>query len=535
MKYILLLTIIFTQTLQAQDLSKEDKKSMTEIKKTIAYLADDKLEGRRTGTAGEKLAYEFIEDKFKKAGLIPAGTFKSFIQEFDVREGKEIKEATQLYVDGNKATLNTDYFPLAFSANTTLLDFADGRNNEVAYYDLKNILEENQSNPHFDLKENIYNVAKNAATDGKKFFVISNSSSIKDELAFDAKDKTEPLSIPVLYFSNSLKLNDKTPIRLSVEIAEKQKTGHNVIGYIDNRAAYTIILGAHYDHLGYGEDHNSLYTGKTPMVHNGADDNASGVAALIELAGWLKKSGLKKYNVAFIAFSGEELGLYGSKYFTEHSPIDLTLVNYMLNMDMIGRLHDSSRVLTVGGYGTSPAWADIVTKEDAFFKIKTDSSGSGPSDHTSFYKKDIPVLYFFTGSHSDYHKPSDDVDKINFSGEVAIINYIKKVLTATDKKDKLTFLKTRDVSVGKSSFKVTLGIMPDYTFDGNGVRVDGVSDNRPAQKAGIKTGDVIYQLGEHPVSDVETYMKALNKFNKGEATKVKIRREKEELELDVVF
>ena len=289
------------------------------------------------------------------------------------------------------------------------------------------------------------------------------------------------------------------------------------------------------DHLGYGEDHNSLYSGTTPMIHNGADDNASGTAALIEMGRWLKKSTYKKYNYLFVNFSGEELGLFGSKYFTEHAGIDLKTVNYMINMDMVGRLNDSTHGITIGGYGTSPTWGNLIKKEDAYFKINLDSSGSGPSDHTSFYKKDIPVLFFFTGSHKDYHKPSDDADKINYNGELQVIKYIQNIIAQTDKMDKLSFTKTREVSMGKSSFKVSLGIMPDYTFDGVGVLVDGVSENKPALKAGIKTGDILIQLGEYKFTDVQTYMGTLNKFNKGETTNVKVVRGKEELIFVITF
>lgn len=205
-------------------------------------------------------------------------------------------------------------------------------------------------------------------------------------------------------------------------------------------------------------------------------------------------------------------------------------------MDMIGRLNDSTHGLTIGGLGTSPAWGKLINTKDPYFKFKVDSSGVGPSDHTSFYKKDIPVLFFFTGVHGDYHKPTDDADKINYSGETKIIQYILSVINKTKEIDNLVFTKTRDnVNSGKSSFKVTMGIMPDYTFSGNGVMVDGVSDNRPAQKAGIKVGDIISQLDDIMVNDVQSYMEALGKFKKGEAIKVKITRGKDQLILDVVF
>ncbi len=203
---------------------------------------------------------------------------------------------------------------------------------------------------------------------------------------------------------------------------------------------------------------------------------------------------------------------------------------------MVGRLNDSTHGLSIGGYGTSPIWGQLLTEKDKFFTIKFDSSGTGPSDHTSFYRKDIPVLFFFTGAHSDYHKPSDDADKINYSGELQVVKYIYNIIDAANKKGKFAFTKTREAAAtGRSSFKVSLGIMPDYTFSGGGVRVDGVSEGKAAQRVGIKTGDIIVQLGDHKFSDVQTYMEALGKFNKGDATKVKVKRGNEELVFDIVF
>jgi len=334
-------------------------------------------------------------------------------------------------------------------------------------------------------------------------------------------------------------LNDELSFvdyKLEVSIGDKKKFGHNVIGYIDNGAVNTIILGAHYDHLGYGEDHNSLYTGSAPMIHNGADDNASGTAALIELSKQIKNSKLKNNNYVFIAFSGEELGLFGSKYYTEHPAVDLTKTNYMINMDMVGRLNDSTHGFTIGGYGTSPVWGQQLSATDSYFKINFDSSGTGPSDHTSFYRKDIPVLFFFTGAHSDYHKPSDDADKINYTGELMLMKYIYGVIEKTNDKGKLTFTKTREAQqMGKRSFSVSMGIMPDYTFSGTGVRADGISEGKPAEKAGLKTGDVIIQIGDYKIPDVQGYMQTLGKFKKGDATKVTVKRGNEEIVFNIVF
>ncbi len=537
MKYILLLLLIVSQHLTAQELSKQNRKTLAEIKKTVLFLADDKLEGRRTGSAGEKLAYEYISGEFKSNGLVPLGEKGTFIQPFAVNDGKELKGNNYLTIGSQQLLINEDYFPMPYAANGILdqskLTF------KPAVLFIHALMDSNKTNPHFDIKEGILNKIKDAEKDGATVFFIFDTASVNEK--FDSRDKTPLLSIPAFYLTASgtkkyFNSNQKEQqISYNVAIGSKTREGHNVVGYINNGAKNTIILGAHYDHLGYGEDHNSLYTGHDPMVHNGADDNASGVAGLTTLSRWLKKSKLKKYNYVFIAFSGEELGLYGSKFFTENSPVAMNTINYMLNMDMIGRLNDSAHGVTIGGYGTSPTWGTLLKKEDASFRIKFDSSGSGPSDHTSFYRKDIPVLFFFTGAHSDYHKPTDDADKINYNGELAIINFIKKIITATDNQEKLVFAKTKETTAGKSSFKVSMGIMPDYTFEGNGVRVDGVSDNKPAQKAGIKTGDVVFQLGEHAFSDVQTYMQTLNKFNKGDATKVKLKRGTEELVLDIVF
>jgi aminopeptidase YwaD len=523
--------------LVAQKISKDDKKVIENLKTAINFLANDKLEGRRTGSAGEKLAYEFIEKEFKKAGLQTFTADKNYVQAFDVNEGREIGNENYLVIGDIMYSLEKEDFPFAFSGVAKDIDLKTIKNS-VEIIDLAGILKENENNPHFDLKDKIYALAKNAQAQKKQTVIFKNTSAIKDDLSFDAKDKSEKLLIPVIYVTNKIaeqlgELNYSTT--LGIMVKEKKRTGHNVVGYINNNAKNTIILGAHYDHLGYGEDHNSLHTGGTPAIHNGADDNASGTAALIELSKYLKKSAYKKYNYLFVSFSGEELGLFGSKYFTENAGLDLKTVNYMINMDMVGRLNDSTHGITIGGYGTSPAWGKLIKKEDAYFKINIDSSGSGPSDHTSFYKKDIPVLFFFTGSHKDYHKPSDDADKINYAGELQIIKYIQNIIAQTNNMDKLAFAKTREVSMGKSSFKVSVGIMPDYTFTGNGVRVDGVSENKPAQKAGVKTGDVLMQLGDHKFSDVQSYMGVLNKFEKGQSTNLKLMRGKEEVVVAITF
>ena len=545
MKRIFWLFLLVSTAGSAQKLKKADKLVLNNLQLHIGYLADDKLEGRRTGSAGEKLAYEYISNQFEAAGLAAKGENGTYIQDFEVNDGKQADPSTSLQINSNKLSAGSDFFPLAYSANAKIAAstaIALPESGTVWFWNLKELLEENKSNPHFDLEDAVIKKVNNVASKGASALILYNNSSIKDDLKFEPKSKTEKVKIPVLYISKEVKekyLKDETAssdIKLEVSISDKKRTGHNVIGYIDNGAVTTVILGAHYDHLGYGEDHNSLYTGSTPMIHNGADDNASGTAALIELSKQLKKSKLKNNNYLFVAFSGEELGLYGSKYFTEHPTIDLTKANYMLNMDMIGRLNDSTHGVTIGGFGTSPVWGQELSNADKYFKINFDSSGVGPSDHTSFYRKDIPVLFFFTGAHSDYHKPSDDADKVNYTGELQLLKYIYNLIGNTNKKGKLSFTKTREAAAqGKRSFNVSLGIMPDYTYSGAGVRADGVSEGKLAQRVGIKAGDVIMQIGDYKIADVQGYMQVLGKFNKGDATKVKVNRGKEELVFDIVF
>lgn len=542
---ITILLVLLAQTTVAQKLKKKDKVVFTNLQKHISFLADDKLEGRRTGTNGEKLAYEYISSEFTKAGLTAKGENNTYLQAFEVNEGKEVNKPTHLIIDGNDLQLDKDYFPFVFSPNKSVeaaTAIALPERGTLHFWNLNEVLEENKNNPHFDIQDALKTKVSSATEKGATGLIVYNTSTINDDFKFEAKAKTETTTIPVVYVQKNIAnkfFKDETithDIKIKIDIGNKVRTGHNVIGYIDNGAVNTIIIGAHYDHLGFGEDHNSLFTGTTPAIHNGADDNASGTSAMIEVSKLIKAANLKKYNYLFIAFSGEELGLYGSKYFTEHSTINLSTANYMINLDMVGRLNDSTRGLNIGGYGTSPTWGEMLNAKDNYFAIKFDSSGTGPSDHTSFYRKDIPVLFLFTGVHSDYHKPSDDADKINYTGQLKVVNYIYDIVVATNKKEKLTFTKTREAATSaKSSFKVTLGIMPDYTFSGSGVRVDGVSDGKIAQKVGIQTGDVVEQLGDIKFTDVQGYMGALGKFKKGEASKVKVKRGDKELWFDIVF
>ena len=316
-----------------------------------------------------------------------------------------------------------------------------------------------------------------------------------------------------------------------------QRKGANVIGFLDNNAEKTIVIGAHYDHLGAEDGRgSSLAADPVGKIHNGADDNASGVAGLLELARIYSSNQTKeKVNFLFMAFSAEEAGLIGSKHFTNHPTKPMNKVLAMMNMDMIGRLRDSTNSLIIGGVGTSPVWIPMVQKLNQGFELKFDTAGMGPSDHASFYLKDIPVLHFFSGTHSDYHKPTDDIEKINFPGEVRIIDYIKKIIDSTSGFSAIPFVKTKSSEKKMTAFKVTLGIMADYAFGGPGVKVDGVSPGKPAEKAGILAGDQIMKIGDFETPEIYKYMEALGKFSKGQKAIVEIKRGAEVLKKEIEF
>ena len=297
--------------------------------------------------------------------------------------------------------------------------------------------------------------------------------------------------------------------------------GRNVIGYLHNDADHTIVIGAHFDHLGYGSE-GSLHRGE-PSIHNGADDNASGTGALVQLAGILKGKDLST-NVLFIAFSGEENGLWGSNYYVKNPTVDLERVSYMINMDMVGRLNEEN-TLAINGVGTSPSWNEALeTVNTDSLKLVTSESGVGPSDHTSFYLQDLPVLHFFTGQHEDYHKPGDDAEKINYDGLVKIIRYIERLIVTLDQPEQLAFTKTQEDEGNSPRFSVSLGVVPDYLYDGEGMRIDGVTEGKPAQAAGMKKGDIVVKLGDSTIVDMMSYMRALSVFKGGEATVVEYKR-----------
>ncbi len=530
------------QSKRKQRIAAEKEQSLTQsnLQKHVQYLADDKLEGRRTGTAGEKLAMEYLMKQYQLLGIEPKGA-EGYVQEFEINEGLQVESGTFFSVNGKPLTLNEDFFPVAFSANASIKGspaVALSETNQPWFKDLKEVLEENKNNPHFDIEETIKKIANEAAAKKATAILLYNSSTLIDNVQFNKNDKSKSLSIPVIfvskkgmqqYFSDAAATNQ---LELSVALSNKVRKARNVVAFINNNAPNTVILGAHYDHLGYGEDKNALDA--VNEVHNGADDNASGTAALLELARKLKKQSPKSNNYLLMHFSGEELGLMGSKYWLEN-PTATISSNYMINMDMVGR-YDTARKLTIGGYGTSPEWGNTIPILAKNFSYKIDSAGTGPSDHASFYRKDIPVLFFFTGSHPDYHKSTDDWDKINYSGINEIVNLVYNIVASTDSKGKIAFTKTREQQMGRSTrFTVSLGVIPDYGYTGTGMRIDGASAGKLADKLGLKAGDILIQLGDYKFVDVNSYMQSLSKFKKGDKTKLIYKRGSEEITVELVF
>jgi len=314
--------------------------------------------------------------------------------------------------------------------------------------------------------------------------------------------------------------------------ADGTLTGTNVIGFLDNKAETTVVIGAHYDHLGMGGE-GSLYR-EGEAIHNGADDNASGVAVVLQLATQLSKQEAN-HNYLFIAFSGEEMGLLGSNYFVKNPTIDTKKVSFMINLDMVGRLNEENTV-AVHGVGTSPIFKQaLFANNDQDLNIAEHESGVGPSDHTSFYLADIPVLHFFTGQHADYHKPGDDAEKLNYDGMERIANYILNIVNDLDTTQQLTFRKTKNESEEVPMFKVALGVVPDYLYSGVGMRIDGVSEDKPAQKAGLQKGDVVLKLGDLETVDMMSYMKALATFEEGQSTIVTVKRASDTITANITF
>lgn len=358
-------------------------------------------------------------------------------------------------------------------------------------------------------------------------------------------------------------------LNLNVNVNRIESPSFNVIGILPGTDPKlkneAIVIGAHYDHLGLGGE-GSLAP-REGEVHHGADDNASGTAGMLELARMFSAQKPRR-TIVFIAFSGEEEGLIGSNYYVNHPVVPLANTVAMINMDMIGR--EKGNKLIVGGVGTAQDWRKLIDTENSIqptstssnsqpmelpasnapFKLVTmppqtvdakrfaltlNEDGFGPSDHSSFYAKQIPVLFFWTGTHNDYHKPSDTYDKINYQGEARILSFVASIIRDIDKSDtRPKFTVAKSDSQGRSTgFRVYLGTIPNYADSNDGLTLDGVRDDSPASKAGMKAGDKIVKMAGRDVKNVYDYTQALSEMKAGQEYEVELIRGGQRMSLKI--
>ncbi|MDR9441354.1 MAG: M28 family peptidase [Schleiferiaceae bacterium] len=525
------------------------------MQEDVVFLAADELQGRAPGTEGLRVARKYLTRNFKNLGLTPAFP-EGYRQEFSVPHRVEIRKAdlevARKFLEG-KAPHQA--YPVRFSGNgqaegsSVYVGF--GLENQVMGVDqlpdeeLAGAIAVMEAgypadvnlHSHAAAAYDLFTRLKKLQEKGAKGVILIQSKDQQGKAPQQDFDKRNSVGIPVLYEPTekwARRLRKQRSVSMTVDMELLTYQVSNVAGWINNEAPTTVVIGAHYDHLGMGRA-GSLYRGDEPAIHNGADDNASGVAGMLTLARFLsttEDSRLRRFNYLFVGFSAEEMGLLGSNYFVENLPA-LPEYNFMFNMDMIGRMEE--RQLQVNGVGTARFWPEVLENISCGLNLTTTKSGVGPSDHSSFYYQKIPALHFFTGTHEDYHKPSDDAEKVNYAGMLATVRLMASMIAATPPGRLLEFKPTNNKSTQAPSFSVTLGVMPDYLFSGNGMKIDGVSAGRPADKAGMKAGDVVVKMGDIEVSDMQSYMRALSQFEEGDQTKVTYSREGERYTVKVKF
>lgn len=557
-KYFLLLILAFSLSSNAQEDCFPILGGTTErLSNDIYFLASEKLAGREPGTEGALLAGNYISEVFNKLNLASV-TGNEYRQEFSIT--KEVlynSKGNSLQYKKQSFKAPKDYFPLQYSSSaevegkTVYLNYGI-RATDLEWNDYKgkkkkklegkifviDISSPDGMHPHskyiayHDLGDRIDLAIKK----GAKAVVFVNLK----EGASDPSPKFRSIKskgIPVIFVQNkklAKKLVKGKKVKINTELKENKIKTYNIVGFLDRGAEETVVIGAHYDHLGMGGQ-SSLYRGD-PAVHFGADDNASGVAGLLELARNIvaNEKEFTNYNYVFIAFSGEEMGLLGSAFYTKNIPDKVRNMAYMINLDMIGRMEDN--LLAINGVGTSPIWEKFITEEACNqIRIKTSKSGVGPSDHTSFYYLELPVLHFFTGTHKDYHKPTDIAENINYKGEARLISFILRLVLNMETAGEIQFTPTVEESMEAPKFTVTLGVMPSYMFEGSGMKIDGVTEGKPASVAGLIAGDIVIQMGEVKVVDMMSYMKALSRFNKGDKVQLTYIRDGEKGKTEVQF
>ena len=573
-------SIIILFVLSYSILGIAQKSNVQRISDNIKYLASDELKGRFPGTDGDIKSAEFIRNHFKNAGC--KLLFDDGFQYFKIVNSVKFGTENSLIINDSSFIIKEDYTPSSFSPNNelTLTVAFVGYGfiidtDTLKWDDYKNIDVNNKwvmilrGDPEIDNPFSNYitisedrNKVMIAKDHGAKgvIFVSGEIYNKKDELVSLNYDKTSGNSgIPVIHIKRSVAnkllekynkniadierqlntshsaqsfdLNDIIKSKTSIEY-QKIKT-QNVLGMIAGTDSLLskkyIIIGAHYDHLGMGGEGSSSRQKDTIAVHNGADDNASGVAGVIELA-YLFGKHKPKYSIIFMTFGAEEMGLLGSKYYVNNTKINIEDINTMLNFDMIGRFNNETKTLSIGGTGTSIEADSLInlSSENFNFTIKKNSDGYGPSDHSSFYTNNIPVFFISTGAHSDYHTPFDDYDRINILGESEVINFSYQLVNnINNNPEPLNYLESDSPTKSRKGrrMKVTLGIIPDFSNqDTKGLGIDGIKKGGPADGGGLKKGDIIVAINGLQVTNIYDYMYRLNTLNPGETAIIEVLR-----------
>ncbi len=576
----IVLGVFFFEIINAQTV---DEITIDELTDHIYFLASDSLQGRKPGSPGGSMAAEYIRDNFVNSGLSLMG--EEGYQYFSVTTSVEPGENNKLLYNGLEAKLNKDFNPMPFSSNAELeaeVVFAgygiEMDTDSVSWNDYQNLDIEGKwvmvlrADPEPENDSSLFIVFGGdrdkvlTARDKKAggiIFVNGAVSSAEDKLIGSTFSRvTASAGLPAINITRALADSilggDRTIADLEKEIIDSKQTigfstpstiavttdlkrveveTQNIVAVlVGNDPALRneyIVIGAHYDHLGMGGQGSGSRDPDTIAVHNGADDNASGVAAIIEIAEKLgsQKENLKR-SVILMAFGAEEMGLLGSQFFTNEPTIDLKDVVAMFNFDMIGRFDNDKRTLMIAGTGTAEQFEEMLKKHEDSSNMSFSHSpeGYGASDHSSFYGAGIPVMFFFTGAHQDYHTPADDADKINFKGEKEIIDFAYPLIfEIINSDDKLVYKAAAPVKNkigrGRGGLKVKFGIMPDFTSTENdGLGVGGVTAGGPAHGGGMLKGDKIVAIEGMRVTNIYDYMARLKKLNPGQRVSVDIIR-----------
>ncbi|WP_319481036.1 M28 family peptidase [uncultured Draconibacterium sp.] len=553
--------------------------TIEDIHDNIDYLASDSLKGRKSGEQGDLLAAQYIAEKFEAAGL--KLLFENGFQEFNLVTSAEIADGNQLKVNGTEFEVETDFLPYAFSANinaeaeVVFTGFGIEVNrdslkwNDFDGADVSGkwmlVLQgdpdlDNPNSPYLEFSSERAKALKASDKGAAGIILVAGTKfSEEDELSSLFFDKNNSrFSIPVIQVTRTvaneiLKAIDQTVEKLEAEIMEqnaglnlgvpatvsttvkvelKETSTQNVVAMLpgndDSLKNEYVVVGAHFDHLGMGGLGSGSRAIDTVAVHNGADDNASGVSAVIQMAEKLAGDKSNKRSVIFVAFGAEEMGLLGSKAFTMKPPVETDKMVAMFNFDMIGRLKDDNS-LSIGGTKTAEETEDLLNDLNPDFTVAFTGEGIGPSDHASFYLEDIPVIYISTGAHPDYHTPQDDAELINYEGAQKVMNYSAALVDeVVNRAEKLTFQEagSKFQRSRGGRFKVTLGVMPDFAgVEKRGMRVDAISKGKPAYAAGMKKGDIIVAIDGKKVSNIYEYMDRLQKLEAGATISVDILRD----------